>query len=238
MCGGTYSILDPQGVALGLSPRVRGNHRSVRTRRQASRSIPACAGEPRRRCSGWRCRRVYPRVCGGTSPSGLTRRTICGLSPRVRGNRLFIRPFINQRGSIPACAGEPSIGLGRRDDGRVYPRVCGGTPYQIGCYWIPLGLSPRVRGNPDSGRYGWLVSRSIPACAGEPLCYYSHVAFTAFSGLSPRVRGNPPISPLPRTITRVYPRVCGGTKRKPLKDGKGRGLSPRVRGNPGTADAR
>ena len=31
-----------------------------------------------------------------------------------------------------------------------------------------VGLSPRVRGNLEAARYGKLVPRSIPACAGEP----------------------------------------------------------------------
>ena len=73
----------------------------------------------------------------------------------------------------------------------------------------PLGLSPRVRGNPQTE--GQLVEDegSIPACAGEP--------------------------PAKKVLTRrrrVYPRVCGGTRRgAPLRPPL-RGLSPRVRGNP------
>ena len=53
---------------------------------------------------------------------------MCGLSPRVRGNRRQVEAPI------------ASV--------RVYPRVCGGT----GCAMVfnskVLGLSPRVRGNP------------------------------------------------------------------------------------------
>ena len=75
-----------------------------------NRSIPACAGEP---CSGegrCRLRRVYPRVCGGTTPETDRAKYVGGLSPRVRGNHLLglSRGQLQacQR-SIPACAGEP-----------------------------------------------------------------------------------------------------------------------------------
>ena len=70
------------------------------------------------------------------------------------------------------------------------------------------GLSPRVRGNLLAMPVSGISTRSIPACAGEP-------------GL--RV-------PLP-TATAVYPRVCGGTGRRPAPSIPPTGLSPRVRGN-------
>ena len=72
--------------------------------------------------------------------------------------------------------------------GGVYPRVCGGTD---GAGWAALpvpGLSPRVRGNHLGYPSCLIYYRSIPACAGEP----------------PRPRRLP-------LVTRVYPRVCGGT---------------------------
>ena len=77
------------------------------------------------------------------------------------------------------------------------------------------GLSPRVRGNrrvyPDKcGMCG-----SIPACAGEP-----------------------PDDCHRRAGHRVYPRVCGGTRRRRTRTGQQRGLSPRVRGNQAVAALR
>ena len=69
---------------------------------------------------------VYPRVCGGTGAAAAAADDEAGLSPRVRGNRTEKarvkkngvyprvcggtdqqRRHANQRGSIPACAGEP-----------------------------------------------------------------------------------------------------------------------------------
>ena len=188
VCGGTtcwYSL--PRDTA-GLSPRVRGNHSESREGGWQRGSIPACAGEPCRRRRSRRPDRVYPRVCGGTvdlarSPSG-----IAGLSPRVRGNPLSPERRDLERGSIPACAGEPDPG--RRGPHRpgVYPRVCGGTrPVERHVLGL-RGLSPRVRGNQSVSFSSSFIPGSIPACAGEP---HIHI--------------------LSRQVLWVYPRVCGGT---------------------------
>ena len=71
------------------------------------------------------------------------------------------------------------------------------------------GLSPRVRGNRYSCHHLPGGGGSIPACAGEPSCGGSHPSYCP-----------------------VYPRVCGGTQRRPSEIVCDRGLSPRVRGNP------
>ena len=111
------------------------------------------------------------------------------------------------------------------------------------------GLSPRVRGNRCTGGPGDCLPRSIPACAGEPVAV--HVVGRFVGGLSPRVRGNQPEVPIVYdgrrsipacagepsrpspcvTLTRVYPRVCGGTSQAQHVHAHPRGLSPRVRGN-------
>ena len=200
----------PRGSATGrgLSPRVRGNLRNDIRSDTDGRSIPACAGEPSCDLSMKIAIRVYPRVCGGTRIFLDERHTNIGLSPRVRGNPRGSAPRTRRSGSIPACAGEPELEARIRWDGRVYPRVCGGTVrlrYGGEPEW---GLSPRVRGNPyedweQPSDYG-----SIPACAGE---------------LQTR-----------RSATmadRVYPRVCGGTHHTPSHAFRPWGLSPRVRGN-------
>ena len=48
VCGGTVGIVQGQSADAGLSPRVRGNRAQLALRNSQSRSIPACAGEPRR----------------------------------------------------------------------------------------------------------------------------------------------------------------------------------------------
>ena len=112
------------------------------------------------------------------------------------------------RGSIPACAGEPVLGVLVVQQRKVYPRVCGGTRSGRLIRTFVFGLSPRVRGNrlpeyPLASRFG-----SIPACAGEPIaCSWC------------------------QDDSAVYPRVCGGTGTQPEETYLYYGLSPRVRGN-------
>ena len=65
---------------------------------------------------------------GGTSRKGQIPESSNGLSPRVRGNQTRGDPAERQRGSIPACTGEPRAGLWKGGNTEVYPRVYGGTP--------------------------------------------------------------------------------------------------------------
>ena len=133
-----------------------------------------------------------------------------GLSPRVRGNHRRPQRRQRRRRSIPACAGEPPDRSSSIKVRRVYPRVCGGTMQSIEAAIASMGLSPRVRGNHLAMRGNVMGRRSIPACAGEP----ASAART-------------------RTLSKVYPRVCGGTAVKFWHFPPAFGLSPRVRGNHG-----
>ena len=67
VCGGTIATRTAARCASGLSPRVRGNPPNLAMRHAHQGSIPACAGEPRRRGCRRPSPRVYPRVCGGTN---------------------------------------------------------------------------------------------------------------------------------------------------------------------------
>ncbi len=168
VCGGTASEKRGSHAGQGLSPRVRGNL-GVRLEEVGDvGSIPACAGEPACKRRSARRRRVYPRVCGGTTPLSLAMVGDEGLSPRVRGNLAMRRSATAPSGSIPACAGEPQlhkVGHGVR---WVYPRVCGGTANLLLKVAGGLGLSPRVRGNLSAFHLPAQARGSIPACAGEP----------------------------------------------------------------------
>ena len=209
VCGGTAVGADVGGGGHGLSPRVRGNRAGRRLPTASARSIPACAGEPSSRRSPRSRAGVYPRVCGGTAGVISGRQRDGGLSPRVRGNPLPGKHYLICRRSIPACAGEPERLMPTSVTDRVYPRVCGGTRARRPRQPVPFGLSPRVRGNPETALGNAGKSRSIPACAGEPST------------------GNGAGWGVP-----VYPRVCGGTEYARQAEGIARGLSPRVRGNP------
>ena len=153
VCGGTNRDTHILARLGGLSPRVRGNRPGYHLSGATIRSIPACAGEPRITPSVAMKAKVYPRVCGGTITMVSAACVFVGLSPRVRGNRRGRWESRPKSGSIPACAGEP---MPRRSPCirlPVYPRVCGGTFVVIPFAAIPLGLSPRVRGNRHRGRH-------------------------------------------------------------------------------------
>ncbi len=171
-------------------------------------SIPACAGEPLWNMSRCLVPAVYPRVCGGTHAIQACDSTLVGLSPRVRGNLITIIGSVVTARSIPACAGEPILHYPECLVNTVYPRVCGGTTDKSNGHKISHGLSPRVRGNPYRRRRSGVLTRSIPACAGEPARKVSR-----------------------RELCRVYPRVCGGTNISYTLAETVLGLSPRVRGN-------
>ena len=128
----------------------------------------------------------------------------------------MVCPVSFDSGSIPACAGEPTIRPFGSDrlDRRVYPRVCGGAPCAL-----------------KSG--GANVCRVYPrVCGGAKRCSDACVTFKP--GLSPRVRGSL-CGCVMVTVPgwRVYPRVCGGAPR--WRDRRRwvvrQGLSPRVRGS-------
>ncbi len=152
VCGGTLYICPQCGGKKGLSPRVRGNPLFHHPQGRTGRSIPACAGEPRRPRRSLRRRGVYPRVCGGTDQACKDVARLCGLSPRVRGNHHGAPGLVVQAGSIPACAGEPGRTSVQSPAWWVYPRVCGGTAPSPMPPTPRRGLSPRVRGNRGQGR--------------------------------------------------------------------------------------
>ena len=131
-----------------------------------------------------------------------------GLSPRGRGNRQRVRPERRLGRSIPAWAGQPRTASVWTPSGPVYPRVGGATPLFGRRRLTEKGLSPRGRGNRSVGREPQLLSRSIPAWAGQPGSF----------------------RPTPYRA-RVYPRVGGATGQQVRLVVQEQGLSPRGRGN-------
>ena len=114
-------------ASIGLSPRLRGNLYQTPLTRILPGSIPAPAGEPASKSSVCIRNWVYPRACGGTTFPSPSLPPPCGLSPRLRGNQLFIRNDGHTAGSIPAPAGEPVTSPPYWGLREVYPRACGGT---------------------------------------------------------------------------------------------------------------
>ena len=206
--GGTEVSRDSGRTGTGLSPPTRGNPVSASLSVLGTWSIPAHAGEPRRRVAGAASCPVYPRPRGGTTMRPIVSTSTTGLSPPTRGNR--DEPVLGglRHRSIPAHAGEPIVSTGTRGTTAVYPRPRGGTADIPGKDRPYEGLSPPTRGNHRAGVQPSPGPGSIPAHAGEP-----------------RPDLHPPL------LWRVYPRPRGGTQGATRRTGQMSGLSPPTRGN-------
>ena len=168
VCGATQTEYRLDSIAVGLSPRVRGNLWHSFWIPRHTRSIPACAGQPRICQARALLGTVYPRVCGATSNGDFQKIAVDGLSPRVRGNPLSGGRCRARSGSIPACAGQPRLSGSNITEKSVYPRVCGATP----CSSI-LGIAFRDVGRTPSQ---WYFTKYTPSLS------------TISLGASPRVR--------------------------------------------------
>ena len=103
---GEHSEIEPQIVAkYGSSPRVRGTLINALDKRDASRLIPACAGNMLPAGPELPAKPAHPRVCGEHRLT-LCANTYClGSSPRVRGTFSGAGPGACIFRLIPACAG-------------------------------------------------------------------------------------------------------------------------------------
>ena len=186
-CGGDVKENDGNGLAQGLSPRVRGRQAGEVVSQVALGPIPAGAGETVITSSTSKTTGAYPRGCGGDAFLSRGDSFERGLSPRVRGRQLahgLSHPLL---GPIPAGAGETFDHRASSARRRAYPRGCGGDDESPDAANLLEGLSPRVRGRPqgEPGKAYW--RGPIPAGAGETL--WRVPVFFLVGGLSPRVRG-------------------------------------------------
>ena len=144
---------------------------------------------------------------GGNKPKACFRRAPKGLSPRGRGKLTDVYLRCQERGSIPAWAGETFTHVGVWGIRQVYPRVGGGNSIRRLRFAGVRGLSPRGRGKRLLSRRPFQPRRSIPAWAGETTRTARH-----------------------RRRRMVYPRVGGGNPKRFVLQVKSVGLSPRGRG--------
>ena len=193
MCGGAIFALRSAETDEGPSPHVRGS----------PHPLPA---SPRGK--------VHPRMCGGAQSARGPGPCGGGPSPHVRGSRDLVVEVPILRRSIPACAGEPPGARRRRGRTTVHPRMCGGAHAATVGVGVGVGPSPHVRGSRPRSPIPLIDSRSIPACAGEPVGCRR-----------------------PRRAAAVHPRMCGGATSASERAWPGCGPSPHVRGSPREGDA-
>ena len=207
-CAGkpTAGELSPNPMTV-YPPRVRGNRAARRLGDTGGGSIPACAGKPFVQAAGNNLDEVYPRVCGETSNPSTSDLYPQGLSPRVRGNQPKMMMKAPMRGSIPACAGKPSVTSPVSTRNGVYPRVCGENPTQNARYSSTLGSIPACAGKPRFGVLILMWMTVYPRVCGETMT--ATKPSTDHCGLSPRVRGNHPHMPVFVGKNRSIP-ACAG----------------------------
>ena len=152
---------------IGRSPPARGRQKLIKEKHYYHGSIPACAGEATGACAEKEYKKVDPRLRGGghflvgkDGPSA-------GRSPPARGRQLVFNFCLRPRRSIPACAGEALCAGLEAHTLQVDPRLRGGGIKGQKCASAIWGRSPPARGR-RSTKIAWsIISRSIPACAGE-----------------------------------------------------------------------
>ena len=105
MCGEQPDAWRKTECSIGSPPRVRGTDRTVLKKFIPAGITPACAGNrvSKSMLTAWKM--DHPRVCGEQHPTFLTRTTVAGSPPRVRGTDDVQNVALLKDGITPACAG-------------------------------------------------------------------------------------------------------------------------------------
>ena len=209
MGGGNAAAVECRVSHCGLSPRGRGKRPALLLIDRRRRSIPAWAGETRRRCRSGLLGRVYPRVGGGNTSWAAWTMAVTSLSPRGRGKHPGGGDGLCGNRSIPAWAGETTLSAFSRSFKWVYPRVGGGNAGAAGVRLSTGGLSPRGRGKRFAAAPILWRRRSIPRGRGKPsaaaLWPVNPGSIPAWAGETNRQKPCP-------CRRQVYPRVGGGNQ--------------------------
>ena len=134
MCGEHDVRVSSSGAGQGSSPHVRGTPKRLALNRAFAGIIPACAGNtPATALSASRSR-DHPRMCGEHHGSSAWPRSCPGSSPHVRGTPVGLGGQGQERGIIPACAGNTMTANSMDVTARDHPRMCGEHTKKIAQY--------------------------------------------------------------------------------------------------------
>ena len=191
--------------------------------------IPAYAGNTIRTRSDTASSRDHPRVCGEHEWSKMTKESVSGSSPRMRGTLRAPTGRSLHVGIIPAYAGNTynpyPCGTGDRD----HPRVCGEHSSIARATSLRPGSSPRMRGTQRQSFRSDFRIGIIPAYAGNTggerivddglwdhprVCgehYWIGISHVFSWGSSPRMRGTLTLSTSTLTLYGIIPAYAGNT---------------------------
>ena len=159
----------------------------------------------------------------------MSRSTVLGSSPRMRGTPHLCRDAAFGHGIIPAYAGNTLCSICRRSCWKDHPRVCGEHLAVERLALVDAGSSPRMRGTLCDGRSEIVQPGIIPAYAGNTnrvrldgirprdhprVCGEHRGGLTVLSereGSSPRMRGTLVIGRVACVVLGIIPAYAGNT---------------------------
>ncbi len=173
--GGEHRLTMPQCQPQpGSSPRGRGTQPLRWPVWQASRFIPAWAGNTDHKRGNVEDGAVHPRVGGEHTSGSATGRFKDGSSPRGRGTRQTWSAPRPERRFIPAWAGNTFSSASAMSLAAVHPRVGGEHTPMVGRSVSGCGSSPRGRGTRAEPLGRSWSKRFIPAWAGNTCPEHSY----------------------------------------------------------------
>ena len=125
MCGEHTRRVWRVPIPMGSSPHVRGTHLALEALALSTGIIPACAGNTKAVWNSDHAHRDHPRMCGEHVEDEGVEDDAGGSSPHVRGTPSVSGSTGSFGGIIPACAGNTTSRLRRRDMRWDHPRMCG-----------------------------------------------------------------------------------------------------------------
>ena len=105
-CGENYITYDPDLLAQGSPPQVRGKLSFLSSCYSSSRITPAGAGKTQSTCQARPRDRDHPRRCGENSQHSAAKTEARGSPPQVRGKPKYLRRTLPHQWITPAGAGK------------------------------------------------------------------------------------------------------------------------------------
>ena len=212
-CGANVTAMCANRPDYGSSPHMRGKLRALPWPDGSRRIIPAHAGQIPKSNTSYPTRSDHPRTCGANLSGRQQGSERFGSSPHMRGKHAHNPQRIQNKGIIPAHAGQTNRACIRNAVAWDHPRTCGAnsrSPVFIGRV---SGSSPHMRGKLIVMREIRNLLRIIPAHAGQ-----TSVAGVRMPALTdhPRTCGaNPHRSACSTTATGSSPHMRGKLRDRP-----------------------